>query len=153
MKIINTTNINQARKELDNKQDKKLVVIAQDDDFNRKILEDGRADVLLFSDFSKRRDKLKQRDSGLNQVLCKIAKKNKVDVGIDFKEIKKLGGFERAGYLAKVMQNIKLCKKFGVGVVLVNCRGGDKVDLKGFLLTLGMSTNMAKYGVEERFDF
>ncbi|MAG07787.1 hypothetical protein CMI46_03150 [Candidatus Pacearchaeota archaeon] len=149
--MIESSSINEVRKEIGKLVSKKrqVVVVARDEDFNRKVLEQKNVDVLLFSDFFGR-DKLKQRDSGLNQVLCKIAAKNKVVVGIDVKALFLAKNLSRA--LARVMQNIRLCRKYKVGVVLVNVKGKDKKDLHGFLLTLGADTKMAKNAVDESFD-
>jgi len=149
--LINETNFEKARRAVDlTIKDKKLpVVVARDDNFNRKVLEKTELKYLLFVNFKDRKDKLKQRDSGLNEVMCKIASKRGIIIGFDFSEILKLQGKELAWYLARVRQNIILCKKFKVPVVLFNIYGLNKKDLFSFLISLGMSTNMAKYAVEE----
>ncbi len=163
MEVINEKTIIQALREL-NKFGKGTtkefdngikIVIAKDDEFNRKILESRKADVLIFSNLFEKKDKLKQRDSGLNHVLCKIAKDNDVAIGIDFREFEKsekLGGFESSSYLAKIMQNIKLCKKYKVKIIMVNIKRKNKIDFIGFLLSLGMTTDMAKYAVNNSIE-
>ena len=110
--IIQEKNINEARKLIDKaaKQKKKVVVLAQSDDFNRKILENNKVDVLLSPELQGK-DKLKQRDSGLNEVLCKIAAKNKIKIGVNIADLKKVKGRPRALLLSRLIQNIELCKK------------------------------------------
>jgi RNase P/RNase MRP subunit p30 len=151
MKLIVEKNYEKLRKKIIEvkKAKEEVVVLAGDDDFNRRVLEQKNVDVLLFSDFSGR-DKLKQRDSGLNQVLCKIAAKNKIVVGIDVRALFLAKNLSRA--LARVMQNIRLCRKYKVRIVLVNVKEKDKKDLHGFLLTLGADTKMVKNAVDESFD-
>jgi len=147
--LIDNKNINEARKQINKFSGREIIaLIARDDEFNRKMLETGKINILVFSELLERKDRLKQRDSGLNQVLCKIAGDNNVAVGIDFKQIAKLKEFELSSYLAKIMQNIKLCRKYQVKIVIINIHGADLIDLKSFLLTLGMPTDMAKYAVE-----
>ncbi len=80
MEIINTDNINKARKQIQKlkKENKSVIVRAQSPEFNRKILENKDVDILLDPHLHNRKDKLKERDSGLNEILCKIAAKNNI---------------------------------------------------------------------------
>ncbi|MEA3329502.1 MAG: hypothetical protein U9Q06_02045 [Nanoarchaeota archaeon] len=129
----------------------KVVVFARDDEFNRKMLENGKINFLIFPKVNSVKDKLKQRDSGLNQVLCKIARDNHIIIGVDIKNVFSKNEFDLSRELSRVRQNIKLCKKYNVKIVLINCGKRDEIDLKSFLLTLGMKTEMAKYAVKNRF--
>src|SRR3989344_1137091 len=110
MDIINTNNLNEARKQIQKlkKEGKEIIIKAQDDEFNRKILEIRGCDVLLSPEMHTRKDKLKQRDSGLNEVLCKLAEKNNIKIGINLGEIAKLPKKEKAIILSRIIQNISL---------------------------------------------
>ena len=120
MEIIDSENINEARKKIDKlfQTGNEIVVIAKDSDFNRKILENKKVNVLLFSNFLGNKNRLKQRDSGLNHILAKIARDNNIAIGIDIESIRKTEGKERGKLLARIKQNIKLCKKYKVPVML-----------------------------------
>ena len=85
--MINTKNIEEAKRMIKIKDGLKIV-LAQDDNFNRKILEHGNFDVLLSIEIGNRKDKIRQTDSGLNHVLAKIATKNNISMGIDLNELK-----------------------------------------------------------------
>lgn len=148
MKIVNTSNINEARKEIEGafKDKKKIIVVAKDEEFNRKILENDKVDVIFGFENNGKQDRLKQRDSGLNQVLCKLAKENKISIGLDFKDIEK----KDVLILERIIQNIRLCKKYNVQMVLINS-SKDFRDLFFLLLTLGMTTKMAKFAVDNCF--
>src|SRR3989338_2779963 len=91
--IIDTLNINEVRRQIQKIKKEvpkeEIIVISKDDDYNRKILEMKDVDVLLLS-FHNRKDKLKQRDSGLNEVFAKLAKENNIRIGLDINELKKL---------------------------------------------------------------
>ncbi|MFA5992610.1 MAG: hypothetical protein WC796_02820 [Candidatus Pacearchaeota archaeon] len=150
--LVKGSSINEARKEIEKnaKSGKKIVLAAGDDEVNRKMLESAKVDYILGLENGIRKDKLKQRDSGFNQVLAKIAHENNVALGIDFSEISKLKDKEFSMYAGRLMQNIKLCNKYKVKMVLFNYSGKNRHDLMAFLLSLGMSTIMAKYAVENR---
>jgi len=153
MQIINENKLEEARKKIDKafKNEEKILVVAKDDNFNRKILENKKVDFLSGVELGERRDKIKQRDSGLNQVFCKLAKENNIIICIDFKEFEG-NDFIKSKFLSRVIQNISLCKKYDVKMVITNYRRNKK-DLNAFLLGLGMSTSMAKYAVENSFNF
>ncbi len=143
--IIKNKNLNEVSKEIIRlkKEDKEIVVIAQDDDFNRKIVENSNVDVLLGLEIHDRKDYLKQRDSGLNEILCRLAKKNNVKIGIDLKNIVKLNNVEKAKVLSRVRQNIKLCRRVGTEIIVYG-NGFSKLDIKSFLISLGASSQQTK---------
>lgn len=140
--MITTSNINEARKQIQKlkKENKEVVIEAQDDEFNRKIFENKDVDLIFGLEFD-RKDFLKQRNSGLNEVLCKLAKENNIKVGIDFSKIRKLDKLEKARVLARVKQNMELCKRIGCRLIIL----GDysKQDVMSFFLSLGGSTKQA----------
>src|SRR3989344_9560941 len=105
--MISTKNLSEAHSLIKKSKEKPIIIQAQDDDFNRKILEHGKFDILLFPDKEKRKDKLKQSDSGLNHVLAKIAAKNKISIGYDLEKIITLEKKEKAIQLSRLIQNIK----------------------------------------------
>src|SRR3989344_4782909 len=154
LNIIDTDNLNEARKkiEIKAKEGSKVIVKGRDDSFNRKILENKKVNILLSPENGYKKDKLKQRDSGLNHVLCRIASDNGIAIGIDFQGIlskRDEGKKQLAEHLARIMQNIKLCRKSKVKMILMNTAGTDDYGLRALLSTLGMPTDMAKTAVED----
>ena len=152
--IIDTDSLNDARKkiEIKAKEGRIVIVKGRDDSFNRKILENKKVNMLLSPESGYKKDRLKQRDSGLNHILCRIAKENGIVIGIDFQEIlnKQVEGKKQLSeHLARIMQNIKLCKKAKTRMILINKSGREDYDLRALLITLGMPTGMAKSAVEE----
>lgn len=77
--IISTENLTEIRNQIQKikKTNPKEIIIvkARDEEFNRKVLEIKGVNILLSPEMHKGKDKLKQRDSGLNEFLCKLAKK------------------------------------------------------------------------------
>src|SRR3970040_1309565 len=108
--LIKEDDFLKARNEIRKNFGKEIIFTSDDDELNRKVLEKEKINTLLLS-LSSRRDKMRQRDSGFNQVLAKLAKKNSVTIGINFDEIINSSGKNRAEILSRVSQNIKLCGK------------------------------------------
>ena len=143
--IIRAKTFEQARKQIRDfkKQNpkKEIGFVSEDDNLNRKILEKEPIDFLVILQ-SNRKDRQKQRDSGFNQVLAKIAKKNKVKIGICLDEILSTEAKQKAEILARVKQNIELCKKNKIQMKFCGLNNRNKYDLKSLGLVLGMSTAM-----------
>jgi len=149
MEIITSENLNEIRKlaEKNKKEGKKNVVLGRDIEFNRVVLEMKNIDMLIL-DHKQEGDKLKQRNSGLNQVLCKFAKEKKIVFALDFSEITKSVGKEKAKIIGRLIQNIMLIKKYRNDFRIINKEGRDNLDLRAFLGVLGMPTDLAKKAVE-----
>jgi RNase P/RNase MRP subunit p30 len=146
MNIISEQNPEQARRQIDKLAGKHVVVQGSTIEYNRKILENKRVNALVLR-HKGQKDSLKERGSGLNQVLCKIARDSNKAILIDFKEILEAEGSEKAKILGRLMQNIMLLKKYNVKTGIINKQGRDNYDLFAFLLTLGASTKFAKDAV------
>ena len=144
--LIKEQSFQKARNEIIKNKNKKIIFSSNDDELNRKILEKEQIDVLLLNQ-SNRKDKLKQRNSGLNHVLAKIAKRKNVIIGINFDEIIKTNKKNKSEIFSRIKQNIKLCNKNKLKMKFViqnknNLR--DIYDLKALGLVLGMPTWMAQ---------
>ena len=124
------------------KESKEIVFSSDNDDLNRKILEKLPINILLIN-LAQRRDRLKQRDSGLNHVLAKIAKKNKITIGINLDEL--IEAKDKEKIIARIKQNIKLCNKNKVKMKFIQQKNKRNIyDLKSLGLILGMPTWMTK---------
>ncbi len=148
--IITTDNLNQARREIQTlkKENKQIIVKAREGEFNRKILEIKDVNVLLSLEIHNRKDKLKERDSGLNEILCTIAKKNNIKIGIDVDAIKKIPKKEKARVIARLKQNIFLCKKIGTQLCFFPSSHYSRQDLQALIITLSGSTQQAKNAIK-----
>ena len=76
---------------------------------SREVLERGKADIIYDFEKSSRADYIHHRASGLNQVLCKLAKKNNVAVGFSVSSI--LNFSKRPMLMGRIKQNVKLILK------------------------------------------
>jgi len=125
-------------------------VISKSTEKDQHILEKSPPDLLYGMEFVAKKDPTHFRASGLNQILCKLAKKNNVIIPIPLKLI--ISSEEKPKILGRIMQNIKLCKKYKVSQSI--CSFAEKPyelkssnDLMSFLITLGMDIPNAKKSI------
>ncbi len=138
--IISPKNINDINKSI--KRNYFNIVIGGNEIINRKIVENKNVQLLLDSEPDEE-DFMHYRNSGLNQVLIKLAKKNNVSIGFSFNKILKSDNKEKAKLFGKIMQNIRLCNKYKVKMNIINFIKDESderniKDLKDLGLTLGM---------------
>ena len=149
--IIQEKEFEKARKEIQKQKKEnpksKIIFSSNNDELNRKILEKELIDILLLNQ-KNRKDFQKQRDSGLNHVLAKLAKKNKIAIGINLDElIEEKNLKKKSEILARIRQNIKLCNKNKLQMKFIAQKQEnerDIYDLKSLGLVLGMPTSMLK---------
>ena len=141
--IITAKTFNQART-LIKKAKTPIIFTSDDDNLNRQILEKEKINTLLLNQ-KNRKDFSKQRNSGLNQVLVKIAKKNKIAIGINLDELIESQGKLKSKIISRIKQNIKLCNKNKVKMQFITIKEKNKrnhQNLKTLGLSLGMPTNI-----------
>lgn len=80
----------------------------------RCAVENKKVEILLDPHLGVKNDHLHFREGGLNQVICKLAAKNQVTIGFSY------GAMKKEKDLGRIMQNIKLCKKYGVKILFVS---------------------------------
>ena len=95
-----------------------VAVKADPADF-RSALEQG-PDLVFGMESMVPRDPLHARASGLNHVLCAIAKRKGTLVGLDVGMLLNATQVHRAQLLGRAVQNIALCKKYRVPVVIAS---------------------------------
>ncbi len=139
MSIINTDNIEKAKQLIKTAQ-APIIVQAKNEEFNRKIMEYGKFDIILSLEKENLKNKIRQTNSGLNHVLAKIASKNNISIGFDLEEIKKMEIKQKAEILSKIKQNIKICKKYKTKLAV---KTGSLHNARDFLIGLGASSKQA----------
>lgn len=121
---------------------KEIIFDSVDDELNRKVIEKlSVSGILVHLDF--RKDYMKQRNSGLNEVVVKILSKNKMNVYVDFEEILSSKNQERI--ISRLKQNIDLCTRVKVQIIFIlgkNKRSDSEI--KSFFSSIGAPTWMVK---------
>ncbi|MEK6934700.1 MAG: RNase P subunit p30 family protein [Nanoarchaeota archaeon] len=121
--------------------------IGGNDNINRKIVENKNYDILLSPEKNRDKDFMHSRDSGLNQVLCKLAKKNDIAIGFNFNDV--LISKNKWLILGKMMQNVRLCRKYKVKMIILSgAKNKNELraakDLSSFGNVLGMTPGEVK---------
>jgi len=142
--MVNTENIDEA-KELIRKSRNPIIIEAKSSDFNRKILDYGKFNIISGLEYTKEKSSLKNINSGLNEILAKIAKKNDISIGIDLGKIKNLEKKEKAEVLTKIKQNIIICRKTKTKIKVLNYN--NKMSASSLLFSLGASSQQVKEAV------
>ncbi len=110
-------------------------------DCGRKFFESKFGDLVINLE-KQPKDFMHHRSSGLNQVLCKLAKEKGKVITIDFSLILNSKDTERANILGRIMQNIVFARKYKFDLALASFATKPEDmrsphDLKAFLITLG----------------
>ena len=120
-----------------------ILTFVQCSDQDRPILERGAADVLFGAESTQPKDYAHQRGSGLNHIMCELAQKNKVAIGFSFASVLGVFGSKRAQLLGRMMQNIRLCRKYKAKMLIGSFAADpwkmrSPHDLQSFFTVLGM---------------
>ena len=113
-------------------------VLGRSGGFNRRVVESLKIDYLVSPELGERKDFLKQRDSGLNHVVAKEMAKRGVVMVVDFDSVAEMKGKDKALRLARIMQNVKICRRAKCGIRIWG--GVDEKALKSFGFGVGMSS-------------
>ena len=124
-------------------------VVVQGSELNRLVLENKNIDLLVSPEKNRNKDFMHYRNSGLNQVLCKLAHKNGIAIAFSFNEILKSKGTSRSRIIGRIMQNIRLCRKYKLKMVLASFALSEielrnSSDLISLGIVLGMTPKEAK---------
>lgn len=107
--VCRPSEVQKARKQCD------FVAVRSSD---RSVIEKFKPDMIFDFENEDHKDGLHARKSGLNHVLCSIMAKNRIVMGISFRSLLLAG--QRPRLLGRMMQNVSLCKKYKVGMILAS---------------------------------
>lgn len=113
--LADNTNIYKLKNKLKNK---KALVAVKSSVNDRSIMERLKPDIIFSFEENIRKDFIHQRASGLNHILCKLAKESGIIIGFSVKSI--LDAENKQELLGRMMQNISLCKKFKVKTIVAS---------------------------------
>ena len=140
-KIIDCDNFEDLRKKLKKEKNEKLVR-AKDFIFNRKLLESGGFDVLVFPSVFPSRKSLKKIDCGFNYYTARLAKEKEISVGLDLSIFRGLTKNEKSSKMEEMISVLERCKKARVFVRIIGYK--DKLNAFDLANSLGIPTNLVK---------
>jgi len=125
-----------------NKLNKETILESTNPNIVRKALETKKFKAITGIEDENVKDPMHYKQSNLNNIICRIAKKNRIGYAINIKNIIKAKN--RVSLLAKITQNIKLCKKHNVKIYIVNNANKNPKDLEAFSRFLGIGAEIIK---------
>ncbi len=90
-----------------------LLVKGGDIYLNRKAVETNEVDILTHPEW-------RRKDSGLNHVMVKLARKNNTAIEINFREIVQASKNTRSLILKNISRNVMLCKKYEAPIIITS---------------------------------
>src|SRR3989338_6339718 len=129
------------------------IIFGGRDSVNRKAVENKAVDILMSPEKGRSRDFMKSRNSGLNQVLCRLAHKNNVAIGFDFNYLLNAKESERPNILGRMKFNVILCNKYKVNMYICNStKNKNEVKSDHDLIAFGKILGMKKI-VVKKFEY
>jgi|SRR3989338_320398 len=83
-----------------------------------EIVKDRKANLIFSFEGALRKDFMHHRASGLNHILCRLAKENSISIGFSLNSL--LNSNNSSVTLGRLMQNIMLCQKFRVDTAIAS---------------------------------
>jgi len=139
------TNFNKIRSSKDTAD----IVLVESSDKDRSIIENT-DDIIIFNlEITKKKDFMHQRASGLNHIMCSLAKRNNISIAFPFINLLNYQKKQRAELMGRIMQNIKLCRKYKSKTIIASFAANPyemraPSDLISFFTNLGMHAKEAK---------
>lgn len=112
----------------------------------RNIVEKARASWIVDLETTPEADKIKHLESGLTPVIARYAARTGTGIGIDVEALKHHDRITKAHTLARIRQNIELCRKANA---LLGIHA--KREAQAILLSLGASTYQAASAKTQSF--
>jgi len=144
--IADSRNISKAKK-------LSKIVIYKSTGNDRHAIEKSKTNIIFDLETVAARDSMHHRNSGLNQILCRLANKNNIMIGFSFSGILNTDGITKSQILGRMMQNIRLCRKYKVKAAIASF--AEKPydmrpcpDLKSVFISLGMHPKEANDSLE-----
>lgn len=114
---------------------------------NMKAAENRRTDILIDAENVPNNDKTHYRSSGLNHLTCGLMKNNRIALGFSFSNL--LNSENRPKILGRMRQNVRLCRKYKIKMVLASFADDEfgmrhAKDLMAFGRVLGMTGSEVK---------
>lgn len=133
----------------------KIGVLGRDDEFNRRALETLKIDYLFSPELTPQKDSLKQRSSGLNHVIAKIAKDKKITIVVAlnfiFSETDKK---TKSILISRIIQNIKICRKAKCEMKFATlAKSPEELLDEKQIASIGFSLNMSSQQVRDCCNF
>ena len=139
--MITTSQIDEVRRQLRSLSSPGFV-LAHDEKFNRLVIEHGECTALVMNHEPHKKDTLRSLELPWNDIIARIAAKNKVALAFDLSTLRIIPSTEQARELARIIESIAVCKKTGAPIALLNAYTPQGA--RALLRILGASSEQAR---------
>ena len=91
---------------------------AKSSENDRYFIESKKVKIIYGFEESGKKDFMHQRASGLNHILCELARKNNIAIGFSYSSI--INNKNSAVVIGRMMQNAALCKKYKTSTIIAS---------------------------------
>ncbi len=84
----------------------------------RGVIESHKDIIVFDAEESQKRDFIHQRRSGLNHIMCNLATKNNIKIGLSFNSLLSANDKKRNILMGRISSNINLCRKYKTKVII-----------------------------------
>jgi RNase P/RNase MRP subunit p30 len=106
------------QKNIDKALQQSKLLIAKSSDKDRFFIESNKIKLIYGFEEIYKKDYIHQRASGLNHILCELAKKNNIVIGFPYGILFDKSDEDTSLLIGRLMQNISLCQKYKVKTVI-----------------------------------
>jgi len=129
------------------------LIVVKSSEKDRHVFEKAKPDLIFDLELKAKKDFIHHRNSGLNHVLCNLAKKNKILVGFSLSSLLSTKDMLRSQIIGRIKQNIRLCRKYKIKTVLASFATTpyemrSSHDLISLGISLGMHPKEAKESLQ-----
>ena len=131
-------------------KDKDVFIAIKSSDTDREIIEKNNVNLIFGFEEISRKDFFNQRLSGLDHILCKLAHNNDISIGFSFNSL--LNSENKSIILGRMIQNINLCRKFKVKMIIGSFARNpyemrSPYDLESLFRILGLKNQISRNGI------
>jgi len=144
--IIEKSSLNNARRT----QGLKIVKAGEK---NRQFFESKDINLIYGLEEVSQKDYIHHKASGMNHVLAKLAHRNNISIAFSFSMLLRLKGMKKSAIMSRIMQNIKLCRKYKVSMITASFADNPYKmrhprDMMALMQSLGMEGGEAKESIK-----
>lgn len=139
---IKAKNPKELRKKIQASKEDIVVVLGGNDAINKAALSNKKTNILLDPDLTRGKDFMHHKNSGLTVENINLAKKNNIFIGFSFQRLLNCQDLHKT--LSRMSQNVKICRKYKVNIILANFAYLEKERKNSHVLrSLGHIINMS----------
>ena len=150
--VVSSKNVQQDVRKV--RKDAEVIIVSGDDRINRLASDCWEVDIIGSPEMHDGNDFMHQANSGIDYVIARACAERGIAIELNFSNILNSYGRRRARIMARMAQNVRICRDKRCDVVITSGAKGKHGlraprDLMAFGILLGMTPEEAKAAVSE----